>query len=319
MPVSIQSPLDIAYSAFDTVCGARGESGAISGGGATMNTSERTGPDAEALESRRMLSAVVENGVLVVTGTPYDDVIMVWENRDTVPPNYSVVVHTPSRPELNQDFDIPGEGVRSVTVRALAGDDDVNVAASPLNPVAWPLHLPTRLEGGTGDDRLTAGVAHSFIYGGFGNDLIDGSQQSDWIDGGWGNDVISGSGGNDLIFGRYGNDALYGGAGDDRVDGGAGDDVLAGDTGNDRLLGGTGNDRLGRTPAGPMAGEPGHDFLDGGEGADRLYGGVGTDRIFGGPGRDIWLEGWTTADKDTPAERIDRTPDEPIEMIPATR
>ena len=265
-----------------------------------MNTRRHVGPGTETLETRRLMSAVVENGVLVVTGTSADDRITVYESRDTSVTTYVVGIQTPGVPGSDHYFRIPGGGVQSVTVRALGGNDSVNVGVVSRRPDAFDLALPTRLDGGTGNDEIIGGRAHSFIFGGFGDDTIYGGQQSDWIDGGWGNDVIRGNGGNDIIFGRYGNDTLSGNAGDDRLDGGPGDDWL------------------GMFPVGPLAGEPGNDFMIGGTGTDRIYGGVGTDRLFGGPGRDVWLDGWSTADKDTPAERIDRTPDEPTEMIPAT-
>ena len=266
-----------------------------------MNTPYHSYPGAHALQQRRLMSAIVEDGVLVITGTSADDRITVYESRDTSVPTYVVGIQTPSIPGSDQYFRIPGDGVRSVTVRALAGDDSVNVGVVSRRPDAFDLMLPTRLDGGTGNDEILGGRARSFIIGGFGNDTIYGGRQSDWIDGGWGDDVINGNAGNDIIFGRDGNDVLSGGAGDDR------------------LYGGTGDDRLGMFPVGPAAGEPGNDFMSGGDGVDRIYGGTGTDRLLGGPGRDVWLNGWSAADKDTSAERLDRRPDEPTEMIPATR
>ena len=254
---------------------------------------------AEALEGRRLLSASVQDGVLLVEGTGGPERIRVWEFREGKL-EYTVLI-TPIPYAGTAEFhDIPGEGVRLVSVRALGGDDVVDVRSSPLDPGSFPLRLPTRVDGGVGNDTVYGSRARSFITGGFGNDAIYGSDADDWINGGWGNDTISGGSGNDVIFG-------------DR-----GDDSLAGDFGNDRLSGGPGNDRLGRLPVGPLAGEVGNDFMNGGDGVDRIFGGVGTDRLFGGPGRDVWLEGWSPAEKDTPAERVDRTPDEPVEMIPAT-
>jgi len=41
--------------------------------------------------------------------------------------------------------------------------------------------------------------------------------------------------------------------------------------------------------------------------------------MFGGPGRDVWLQDSSAAAQDTEAERIDRTPDEPIQLLPPTR
>ena len=259
----------------------------------------RRAPAAEPLEARRMLSAAVQDGVLFVEGTSGPERIRVFEFREGTL-QYDVLIIPIPYAGTAESHTIPGDGVRLVSVRALGGDDIVDVRSSPLDPGSFPQRLPTRVDAGIGNDTVYGSRARSFITGGFGNDTIYGADADDWINGGWGNDTISGGDGNDVIFG-------------DR-----GDDILAGDFGNDRLSGGPGNDRLGRLPVGPLTGEPGNDFMDGGDGVDRIFGGAGTDRLFGGPGRDVWLEGWSPAEKDTPAERVDRTPDEPIEMIPAT-
>jgi hypothetical protein len=130
-----------------------------------MNTREpaRSRPGAEVLEPRRMLSAVVENGVLIVTGTPVNDYINIFEVRgDTiVTPYYSVNVFTSGGSEFLR---IPPEGIRSVTVRALGGNDTVNVELAPRIPDNFPLRLPTVLDGGTGDDELCYFSNPSLLY-----------------------------------------------------------------------------------------------------------------------------------------------------------
>jgi len=255
-------------------------------------------PPLELLEPRRLLSASVENGVLLVVGTNLDDVIMVWEEMSGGGGvDYHVVVNTPLSQRPAEFHVIPDDGVRLVSVRALDGDDLVDVATSPLNPLAGPLHLPTRLDGGIGNDRIMGGVARSFISGGFGDDRIDGGRADDWINGGWGNDFISGNEGNDVIFGDRDNDRLWGMLGNDRLYGGAGDDELGY------------YDKVGP----PEAHEPGNDLLDGGTGDDRLVGGAGTDRMYGGPGVDRFFY------LDTRAEMIDWTPGEPTDYRPPIR
>ena len=91
------------------------------------------------------------------------------------------------------------------------------------------------MDGGNGDDALTAGSGDDKLYGGAGNDDLDGGTGDDLLDGGFGNDALSGGSGDDEFFG---------GAGDDTLSGGAGDDVLSGGAGHDEFLfsGGGGTD-----------------------------------------------------------------------------
>ena len=300
-----------------------------------VNTANRSDPfvtrpigatSVEGLESRRLLSAVLQDGVLSVNGTAMSDDIRVYFYRGepAAPAVYVVEIGPIDGERPTRTWEFPAADVRLVVVRAGGGNDvvDLGVATFPvpmnLFTDVGPVAVPTRVDGGVGNDRMYGGTNRDMIIDLFGDDVIAGLAGHDWINAGWGNDTVYGNTGNDYLLGGPGTDTLVGQDGDDSIWGGSGDDVLTGDFGNDRLFGGAGNDRLGRLPVGPLAGEVGNDFMDGGDGTDRIFGGVGTDRLFGGPGRDVWLEGWSPAEKDTPAERVDRTPDEPVEMIPAT-
>ena len=138
-----------------------------------------------------------------------------------------------------------------------------------------------RVEGGSGDDVLTAGPAPAFLIGGGGADVITGSAGADNLMGADGDDRISGLGGDDTVFGMRGADTLVGGDGDDQLyasdgadllDGGAGDDRLDAGPDDDRLLGGDGDDTL-------LPGW-GVDWMDGGLGADGFNGsGDGADTV----------------------------------------
>ncbi len=80
------------------------------------------------------------------------------------------------------------------------------------------------LQGSDGDDNLIAVRPRAeVIDGGAGNDRISASDYGDALHGGDGNDVVQGGGGNDVI------------------DGGKGSDLLSGDTGNDIYLFGVGS------------------------------------------------------------------------------
>ena len=89
------------------------------------------------------------------------------------------------------------------------------------------------VDGGAGDDNLSAGSLNDIVFGGSGDDTIDG---------GTGHDSLYGGSGNDTLYGGNQGDTLYGGSGDDVLDGGKHDDVLIGGSGDDILIGGNGSD-----------------------------------------------------------------------------
>ena len=242
------------------------------------------------LEARRLLSAAVVDGVLVLTGTTAAETFIVIHSAVAgQPETYSVTITPRGGDAEHQDF--PAEGVHSIAVRAGAGDDVVDLAiatfAIDAAPGVGPPMIPSRIDGGLGDDEL------------------HGTPVRDTINGNFGNDRIYGEGGDDLILGGFGDDLVHGGAGTDLVLGGPGNDRIAGDAGNDLLFGESGNDWLGAFTDGPSD-EPGNDLLVGGPGSDFLMGGNGDDRLFGGTGRDTFFF------SDRPSEMLDRTPDEPV-------
>ena len=252
----------------------------------------------ETLEPRRLLSATLTAGVLSVEGTAAADDIRVYFYRSEPGADAKYVVEVGPRftKPPTRFWEFPAEDVRSVAVRAGAGDDVVDLAAAtipiPLGAFAdiGPVRVPTRVDAGLGGDVVYGGASRDMIFGGFGDDDVFGGAGDDWLDGGWGNDDLSGGNGNDYVSGSLGNDNVYG------------------DVGNDRLTGGPGNDHVGRNGVGPMASEPGNDLLIGGTGEDWMVGGEGKDLIFGGPGRDHFsLE-------DAESEKLDRTPDEPNDV-----
>jgi Ca2+-binding RTX toxin-like protein len=90
--------------------------------------------------------------------------------------------------------------------------------------------------GGAGDDIITiASTAdYAFVAGEDGNDVI--TANSTFIvemDGGSGNDTLTAGSGGDNLFGGEGNDELNGNAGNDSLFGGLGNDTLIGGTGDD--------------------------------------------------------------------------------------
>lgn len=159
----------------------------------------------ELLETRRLLSASVANGILTVTGTDKADRIEVVQRGAAVIVHQS---HSITRFAKKQH-------ISSIVINAMGGNDKIKVTCK----------LAATIDGGDGRD---------LIVGGAGNDVLLGGN---------GNDRILGQGGKDSIAGGAGKDALFGGGGDDTIDafdteadqiaGGAGNDSARVDTGTD--------------------------------------------------------------------------------------
>ena len=151
-----------------------------------------------------------------------------------------------------------------LVINGNAGDDDLD------NDTV----IPTRINGGTGDDDIDGGRGNDNLFGGAGNDNIDGHDGDDFIRGDNGDDDIEGNNGNDTLSGSDGNDDIDGGDGNDTIHGGAGNDDLEGNSGDDWIGGNEGNDRL--------RGQSGDDTLHGHAGRDELFGGSHDDILSGG-------------------------------------
>ena len=245
-------------------------------------------PRLETLNDRTLPStASLTGGVLTITGTNLNDVIVVKTVNNTIS-----IVGTPITVGATTKTSVPKGDVTSIVVNSLAGNDNVNLAA---------VTVPATIDGGAGNDKLTGGQAADSILGGIGNDIIFGVAGNDTIDGGDGNDVLTGDAGNDSIIGGIGNDTLIGGigndtlagvTGDDNLAGGIGDDSLTGGDGNDRINGNAGNDQLtGDAGNDTIIGDLGNDVLTGGDGNDALDGGLGNDSLSGLAGTDNLLGG----------------------------
>lgn len=208
----------------------------------------------ETLDSRRLLSAAVVDGTLLVVGTDHADTISVAyatyaQGVTGVKPftPYYVVTVNGKVSKFNAD------GIERVEVHARGGDDFVNLAG--VNFVAMPVPRYDPLNGPI--------VVGSAVIGGRGNDTIYGGSRADSLEGDAGDDQLIGEAGNDTLVGCEGNDQL----GNYFVEGG--NDSLIGGAGNDWLIGG--NDK---------------DTLNGGSGNDTVNGYTGDDQVTGGPGQD---------------------------------
>ncbi len=141
------------------------------------------------------------------------------------------------------------------------------------------------IDGGAGNDRISAGTGTDVVYGGDGDDDIVGMGASDALYGDAGDDNIWGDGptgfnGRTTASSEHASDVLVGGAGDDSLVGQGGNDELYGGDDADLLFGD--DDELTDTPISVH----GDDYLDGGAGNDGLVGGAAHDRLYGGSGND---------------------------------
>ena len=132
----------------------------------------------EALNSRALPSASLAGGVLMVTGTDGNDVIVVRQSHDLI----SV---------RGMKIDVGGQlrdsvaeaDVNAVRVDARAGNDRIDLHA---------LSVPATADGGAGNDVIRGGKGNDVLNGGAGDDVIRGEAGNDQIDGGAGNDRLRG-------------------------------------------------------------------------------------------------------------------------------
>jgi Ca2+-binding RTX toxin-like protein len=216
----------------------------------------------ETLESRFLLAATVmldAGGVLKIVGTSRADTMGITQTTRII--RVSIL-----QGAILRSF--PTASVNKIEITGLGGVDAIGLSPFTRTEV----RVPTKIDGGKGDDRILTGRGPDTILGGSGNDIIDGANGNDSITGGSGNDSIFGSGGDDSILGGGGADQIFGdfsfvtkdeeGNGNDTINGGAGIDLLDGDGGDDVLNGG-----------------PDHDTLNGGPGVDDLQTSGGNDLL----------------------------------------
>jgi Ca2+-binding RTX toxin-like protein len=259
----------------------------------------------ETLESRRLMSAAVESGVLRIFGADdRNDAIVLTRSGS------NIVV---TRNGVNEgQFELTSVS----SIRAVLGAGNDSFDSSTVSK-------PTFVAGDAGNDRIVTGASYDKLQGGADKDTLIAGDGPDSLDGGSGDDALDGQSGNDTLTGGTGKDNLIGSAGFDwadyrnhgsavRVtldgetnDGSSGendyvgasmeavlgtrfDDILVGSSGNNILRGYAGRDILN--------GEGGNDILEGGDGDDAIVGGPGNDELIGGAGRDGLAGG---ADYDT--------------------
>jgi Ca2+-binding RTX toxin-like protein len=215
------------------------------------------------------VTAAVENDILVVTGAPGS--------------NKMIVTLSGSNLEVTSNGDSIGSFAESsVTgVKIIAGPDNdtLHVNAS--------VTLPATLKGGAGDDKLLGGSGENVLNGGTGNSILkagagvsllvpgrrtvfSSSGPQDTLIGGSGLSIADFSHRTDPLFLSNDNNADSG----DRAEGEA-VEIMSNVS---AIWGGTGPDTIVGTTAG--------EFLSGGAGKNTVHGGGATDVLIGGDGKD---------------------------------
>jgi Ca2+-binding RTX toxin-like protein len=160
----------------------------------------------EYLESRRLFTVTLTDGVLTVTGTDDGDQLVIGRNQTQI-----IVNDNGTASNWNPD------DVTHIVINGMAGDDQIGVRPGLFNPI-----------------NIDAGAGNDTVHGGTGRERIVGGPDDDVLFGGGGGDDLIGGDGNDSIVGGAGSDHMLGGAGDDHFD--------AVDRFNDALDGGDGDD-----------------------------------------------------------------------------
>lgn len=95
--------------------------------------------------------------------------------------------------------------------------------------------------GGSGKDIVTSsnfagGAAFNLVNGGFGEDRLTAAAAGATLDGGLSNDLLLGGKGADVLLGGFNDDTLNGGGGSDTLNGGVGIETMTGGGGADRFV-----------------------------------------------------------------------------------
>jgi hypothetical protein len=159
----------------------------------------------QSLESRQLLSAALDAGVLTVTGTSKRDNIVVSLSKDGTTIDVSERSGSRFKKGKATVTSFAAGDVTKVVVDAGAGNDRVVLWGGRKNPFS----VAGLINGGAGDDRLS---------GAAGNDTLNGGDGDDDLFGGAGDDLLNGGDGDDLVVGGKGVDTLNGDAGDDLLD-----------------------------------------------------------------------------------------------------
>ncbi len=185
---------------------------------------------------------------------------------------YNGGTHTPTPAEAAEVAGLPADQVQYVLAEDSfqAGDVGVNIS------------LDGQPNDGTPDEHDNVAADIEEVEGGSGNDVLSAGPNAVEFDGEDGDDTLNGSPFLDYLYGSAGSDTLRGNDGDD--------ELFDGDR-SPALL------DVSDTPP-----TPGNDKLDGGNGDDKLSVDAGSDDVSGGPGVDnVYVARYHTQVADTTA------------------
>jgi Ca2+-binding RTX toxin-like protein len=146
--------------------------------------------------------ARLDRGTLLVRGTPASDSITL-----RLAPGDSTVVQVDIGDDGSTDFSFPRAEIEQISVEGRRGGDSLRI--DDANGVFTDT-IPTRIDGGPGNDTISGGAGAEALIGGSGNDRIDGNGGNDTSDLGPGDDtfVWDPGDGSDSIEGGLGTDAM---------------------------------------------------------------------------------------------------------------
>jgi Ca2+-binding RTX toxin-like protein len=162
----------------------------------------------EQLESRRLLSVDIVNGVVQINGTSAADNIRLWQSGSDLVVSFN-----------GKEQTISAAIFTSIWVDAGAGNDylsagrDFSKTPHPASPFACTIL------GGSGHDTLLGSDAADLLVGGAGNDTIEAGEGNDTVNGGRGDDLVDGGHGTNALYGAGGRDTAQTWSEDDLVDG----------------------------------------------------------------------------------------------------
>lgn len=131
--------------------------------------------------------AGIHAGVLEIVGTAKRDEVAVTDgSHQSLVVRANFLSGTPSR-------SYPASAVTSLLILLGDGNDVASVGTG--------VRQRALLDGGAGNDVLTAGGGSSILLGGSGDDILTGGPQRDLLIGGAGRDCLFGRGGEDLLIG----------------------------------------------------------------------------------------------------------------------
>ena len=265
----------------------------------------------EPIEARQLMSASLNMGVLNITATDGNDIVVVEQlSKDRLRVTENGKVSTFKASKVSRISASLGKGEDSYDGRSV--NKSQYVSGGEGRDVILGGRKNDELLGQDGDDTL---------FGREGDDSLSGEGGYDQLAGGSGNDTLSGGTENDYLWGEAGSDLLIGGEGSDdaRYDDEVIDDraarrggVLVGlaapgagnissnngqDRENDRIAGDVENlvgtrfadTLIGNDVSNYIAGLDGDDLISGRAGDDTLDPGKGADAVYGEAGNDLLL------------------------------